>query len=115
MTNLSEQDGERLLAIERFNRQQGSRYERIMRIAPAVEDIVRRARETAWDEGYDMGDPYQRRGNPNEGKHRNPYRAPGDAQEPVLASNTRSVDLGDAGDVEGAQNGADDGVRGGGA
>lgn len=30
----------------------------------------------AWDEGYDMGDPYQRRGNPGEGKQRNPYRAP---------------------------------------
>lgn len=68
-------------------------------------DIVRRARETAWDEGYDMGDPYQRRGNPNEGKHRNPYRAPGGAQ---AATEGTSSSLAGHGDV-------DDGVRGGGA
>lgn len=35
--SINESKRERLLAIERFNRQQGSRYERIMRIALAVE------------------------------------------------------------------------------
>lgn len=41
----------------------------------AVERILADRLTAAWDEGYDMGDPYQRRGNPDEGKHRNPYRA----------------------------------------
>lgn len=34
-----------------------------------------KGRAEAWDEGYDHGDPYHRRGNPGEGRHRNPYRA----------------------------------------
>lgn len=36
--SINESKRERLLAIERFNRQQGSRYERVMRLALAVED-----------------------------------------------------------------------------
>ncbi len=42
----------------------------------AARDVVRdrQIRADAWDEGFLVGDPWQRRGNPDEAMQHNPYR-----------------------------------------
>lgn len=41
---------------------------------PPADMVPATALADAWDAGYDLGDPYHRRGNPDEGKATNPYR-----------------------------------------